>query len=363
METTNTDVLDPLFPFVPKALIESLLSDAKSIPLVLKPTIRKTSGAFLGVEINGLSGLETKIAIDDLQETINAVYEIVVQIITQYNGDVIKCSGDGVMAMWTTSGNITDEISLCTKSALACAVELNKRCSSLSYKFEHNVASWVVPTESTASLVQEDVGRVVVNINTRLSSGDIYVANVGCDGRWMCFILGEVVEDLSNSFGHYQGKLLLSDKAHRSLSQSSNEKISNAAVVACECKELDGDFFEFSPGSHDAELSNISHEQSSVEDIIETFFRLQTRSQKVSVKAIRLLDHIRQGILSQVHEYCRTKLNLGNGNHDADSISGDSRGSRMRSKLQYSPACIGEVTRIVTVCVKIHTNLSIEVNT
>lgn len=67
---------------------------------LLAPSIRHFHGALLFVDISGFTRLSQKMDVDNLRKFINAYFTKLIDIVSKYEGEVIKFAGDAMYIIW-----------------------------------------------------------------------------------------------------------------------------------------------------------------------------------------------------------------------------------------------------------------------
>ncbi|KOO31881.1 guanylyl cyclase, partial [Chrysochromulina tobinii] len=88
--------------------------------------------ALLIVDISGFTALCTKLDIDMLQRHINTYFGELIDVVSKYDGDVLRFVGDALFCAWSLPCGAEAEgtLALATLAACRCALELHQKCSS-----------------------------------------------------------------------------------------------------------------------------------------------------------------------------------------------------------------------------------------
>ena len=133
--------------------------------------------ALLFVDISGFTNLSTKLTVDCLQGHISGYFSALIEVIERNNGDVLRFAGDAVLCAWCVSSGASQEtLTLCTRAACACALELIEKCG-----------TYPIPElEDTSLSIQMGIG---------VSSMHAY--RVGVPERWELLVYGEALLQVS----------------------------------------------------------------------------------------------------------------------------------------------------------------------
>lgn len=101
-------ILDILVKELVQEDIPSASADAEPYALALQgissrllsPSIRHFHGALLFVDISGFTRLSQKMDVDNLRKFINAYFTKLIDIVSKYEGEVIKFAGDALYIVW-----------------------------------------------------------------------------------------------------------------------------------------------------------------------------------------------------------------------------------------------------------------------
>lgn len=386
--------IEPILSFAPKVLIESLTHDAfENLAPQKVPTSRKINGVLLFVDISGFTALANKVSIDDLQSIINGYFDLLFQVISRYDGDIVKYAGDAFFVLWTVDGDKSDDLSHCVVNAAACGEDLNRKCCDYRVKVKSELSSWLLNSTAEVASSSGEYTSFILNVHSSISCGYFSFLNVGHDGRWECFLLGEPVNDLAKTIDQAGiGKLVMTKSAHDAMERwqvKTSFEIggSDSYHANCECKLLNHDCFEFCSSGHEELLAKFrvaasAHSTSSLEllnESIKSYAQLRSSTQRGTVKVAQIVDYIRDGIVGHVHEAIRPSMGLGmsSGHGEQDALNGESGGVRTlstygsrRNVLRtetgsniFASKCSGELRMVVTVFIKINVeNFCSEVN-
>lgn len=64
------------------------------------PSIERFYCSLLFVDISGFTKLSQELALDDLEIHINAYFKMILEIISNYEGEVVKFAGDALFVIW-----------------------------------------------------------------------------------------------------------------------------------------------------------------------------------------------------------------------------------------------------------------------
>lgn len=343
------DSFDDLLPFVPKVLVESLLLDSRKSIVSVRPSIRTVQGAFLFLDISGFSSLGNRVSADVLQSVIKNYFTLLLEVINQHNGDIVKFAGDALCILWANEnqGMIDDVIHI----AAACGAEVNRTCCN--YR----------PGSSLSD--------VVLNVHSSLTCGEISIVNVGYEGRWECFLLGKPIFDLERTIDQAKmGQMVMTEECHSALMNAS-KKGSDAEDFPCKCKLLSQQCYELSYEDHEDVLIsavqgiNITQSHTAKKAMIKKSYDMQTKTRKSVIEANRFAKYLYNGMLGHIHEAARSLLNI---DDKKDFLIAAKSGSTDDTDIDEVPAgpptmLEGELREIVTVFIKIHLDVSSEVIT
>ena len=99
---------------------------------LVEPGAFDFESALLFIDISGFTPLCTKLDIDVLQKHINTFFGILIDVVSQHDGDVLRFAGDALYCAWSLPCGAADEgtLALATLAACRCALELHEKCSS-----------------------------------------------------------------------------------------------------------------------------------------------------------------------------------------------------------------------------------------
>ena len=99
---------------------------------LVEPGAFDFESALLFIGISGFTALCTKLDIDALQKHINTYIGIMIDVVSQHDGDVLRFAGDALYCAWSLPCGAADEgtLALATLAACRCALELHEKCSS-----------------------------------------------------------------------------------------------------------------------------------------------------------------------------------------------------------------------------------------
>lgn len=135
------------------------------------PSAWELDAALLFVDISGFTNLCTRLDIDTLQRHINCYFGELIDVVTDFGGDVLRFAGDALYCAWSLpSGAAADgTLGLATRAACRCALELTRRCG-----------TYPIPeADSTLS------------IHSGIGAGEITAYRVGANARWEFLIAGK----------------------------------------------------------------------------------------------------------------------------------------------------------------------------
>jgi class 3 adenylate cyclase len=65
-----------------------------------KPSIKRFYASLLFVDISGFTVLSQRLPVDDLKTHINGYFKKILDIVSKYDGEVIKFAGDALFIIW-----------------------------------------------------------------------------------------------------------------------------------------------------------------------------------------------------------------------------------------------------------------------
>jgi len=168
---------------------------AMSLPL---PCGIKHECALLFVDISGFTKLSTTLKVEKLSKTINAYFQLIVEHVQSFGGDILKFAGDAVFAEWRASSNKFLEVDegdpmggsfggkglgaeKAVVTAAACAARIIDKCAD--YK------------------VYDDNGKEIatLNLHCAIGFGEVLGAHVGNSDRMEYFIIGEPISQVAKA--------------------------------------------------------------------------------------------------------------------------------------------------------------------
>lgn len=266
---------------------------------LLSPSIRHFHGALLFVDISGFTRLSQKMDVDNLRKFINAYFTKLIDIVSKYDGEVIKFAGDAMYIVWQSkmygrlSGKILfycwdhfslliaslfflamfnidkdEQIRISLRKASVCAAEIIQVCSNYKVELHGDVANspalnlnLSIPSKlnSTTSrkasfLIAEgalqqqllhggdflnpaDNFVAYLNVHCGLSVGMMSGVDVGCDGRWEYFIVGPPLKEVAEAEEcASSGEVMMTDAAHSLIHpKQSVQNEDEIRPIGCHC--------------------------------------------------------------------------------------------------------------------------------
>lgn len=243
---------------------------------LLAPSIRHFHGALLFVDISGFTRLSQKMDVDNLRKFINAYFTKLIDIVSKYEGEVIKFAGDAMYIIWQsklygqTTGKRGDtafvvlcftsyfdriiidnldkeeQIQIAVKKASICASEIIQVCSNYKVELQGDPAAssainlnLTLPSKlnrttsrKASFLIAEDALQqqadllnslsaagddiLYLNVHCGLSVGMMSGIDIGSDGRWEYFIVGPPLKEVAEAEEcASSGEVMMTDAAHR----------------------------------------------------------------------------------------------------------------------------------------------------
>jgi len=95
------------------------------------PITTSHRSAILFVDISGFTKIATSMDVESLSNAINSYFQMIVNEITSYGGDVLKFAGDAIFAEWQVSRQMGSRHNLeyCVSLAASCAASIVANCS------------------------------------------------------------------------------------------------------------------------------------------------------------------------------------------------------------------------------------------
>ena len=167
--------------------------------LIIKPTARYLPGAVLGIHISGLATLIKRLSThgpagsEELTNLLKINYERLVDLFVTHGGDVIKFSGDMLLALWTTEP---------TDKTLETAVVRAAQCGLAIQATLHN------------ERITQDL---TLSFKIAIGAGDVLTTDLGgVYGRWEFLVSGQPLAQIKQAEPYTQpGRVTFSPEAWR----------------------------------------------------------------------------------------------------------------------------------------------------
>jgi hypothetical protein len=287
IELKDLERIDAILPFVPKLLVNNISQDyveclnMKESKVFPSPSIVRFRGALLFVDISGFTILSNKVAIDKFQSIINAYFSLLLGVCDKHDGDVIKFAGDAVFILWSVPINGTDaDYGNCIRKAAKCGEEINRTCCKYKVKvdvdYPHLTA--INPNEiKIGEFMSKDT--YYLNVHSSLTCGEIDLVNVGADGRWECFLVGEPVNQLVDTIDQAPiGHMVMTTACHDIISREEESKrfatidvagkAGDKNLLPCGCWKIAHNCVQFEVNGHNSITSQ--HDEMSNHPVVGT---------------------------------------------------------------------------------------------
>ncbi len=101
------------------------------ISITQLPITKTHEAALLFVDMSGFTKISTTLDVESLSDAINSYFEMIVNNITTYGGDILKFAGDAIFAEWRVDISQKHAIDLdaCVAIAAMCGANIVKTCS------------------------------------------------------------------------------------------------------------------------------------------------------------------------------------------------------------------------------------------
>jgi class 3 adenylate cyclase len=100
---------------------------AANTPTRMLPSTSYFECALLFVDISGFTKLSTKLDPENLSKVINSYFQLIVDTVFEFQGDIQKFAGDALFAEWRVSSTMT--LDQCVDAAATCAAALVRDCA------------------------------------------------------------------------------------------------------------------------------------------------------------------------------------------------------------------------------------------
>eukprot|EP00797_Seminavis_robusta_P022824 Sro368_g127930.2 (2147) ;mRNA; r:15598-22595 len=177
--------------------LDNLLGSSVTIKVPL-PCGVKHHCALLFVDISGFTMLSTRLKVEQLSKTINAYFQLIVEHIEAFGGDVLKFAGDAVFVEWRSTRSsllatsphdphdgmyggegLGDEKAVIT--AAACAARIIDKCTDY-------------------EVMDEDGKKVAtLNLHCAIGYGEVIGVHLGTIDRMEYFIIGDPIKQVATA--------------------------------------------------------------------------------------------------------------------------------------------------------------------
>jgi len=194
----------------------------------LLPPPQTYRAALLMIDISGFTVLSVKLPLQALSKSINDYFQLIVECILEYGGDVVKFAGDAVFAEWKEQKiNLEDESvdeevkSKTVRVATACACRIVERCSDYKVYKNANVAAARVDGDKDDSNTL-----AVLNVHCGIGYGPLTLLHVGDDNRREYLLLGDPITQVSDGIVLGRGgEVVASPQAYKMLFGDLHEEL------------------------------------------------------------------------------------------------------------------------------------------
>lgn len=218
--------------------------EENNVPAVqaVDPSIERFHAALLFVDISGFTALSQRLHVDELRIHINSYFTKILDVVTKYDGEVIKFAGDALYIIWRTkvtslqSPKFNSYSEATLQKAVTCGVEINATCSNYKISFDSSVkgssrrtsllggGSFFSPanTNGRSTYKSDEDAVAYLNVHSGVSMGVIAGMDVGANDRWEYLIFGQPLRDVAKAEAEAdKGQLVISSDAHSILHPSS----------------------------------------------------------------------------------------------------------------------------------------------
>ena len=93
------------------------------------PVTKSHNGALLFVDITGFTKISVMLDVESLSNAINSYFQMIVNEITKFGGDILKFAGDAIFAEWKATKHNNKHLERCVSLAAECAAGIVANCS------------------------------------------------------------------------------------------------------------------------------------------------------------------------------------------------------------------------------------------
>ncbi|MFN2188187.1 MAG: adenylate/guanylate cyclase domain-containing protein, partial [Candidatus Promineifilaceae bacterium] len=187
MRDHSINVVEELKPYVPPLVIRRL---ARSKVDSTQAAAERYSAAVLFVDITGYSALAEGLShkrfegVEELAAFLNQGFELLIQIVEEYGGEVTKFAGDALVAIWPVPQSMA-RVGIAARQRLSDHILLAAQCA------------FSIHERVTASLRSSD-GESLLRLG--IAAGDVYVVHLGgVFDRWEFLLSGEPMVQMSRA--------------------------------------------------------------------------------------------------------------------------------------------------------------------
>ncbi len=188
----SSSLLDTLARYVPELIVHRLANE--SVPLAASAS-QDIPAAVLFADVSGFSDLADHLAqrgpdgAEVLSDTLNAVFDELISLITVLGGDIVTFAGDALLALWTATA---EDLPTAIRRAAQCSLALQ------------------------ALFRDERVSeRVQLAVRMGIGAGQVQLLHIGgVNRRWIWFVTGEpLLQAAQASYDAEPGRVVLSPAA------------------------------------------------------------------------------------------------------------------------------------------------------
>ena len=172
---------------------------------------KKSTATVLFSDIRGFTSLSESMSAQKVSQLLNEYFSAMEPIVSKYNGIINKFIGDAIMAVFGEP--IQDENH--PKNAVKCGFEMLNKVKELNKKWESE-------------------GNTPIQIGVGISTGEVFVGNIGSERRMEYTVIGDTVNLASRLESYnkiYKTHILISSKTYENAADIITvNKISNAEI-------------------------------------------------------------------------------------------------------------------------------------
>lgn len=159
------------------------------------PTLERIEAAMLLADVSGFTSLAEKLAehgptgTEALTQLLNLYFEVLIECVTQHQGEVQSFAGDALFALWpvTSAGQLSEA----TLQAVQCGLAIQQRIATLEVESRLSTLSVALPPALLPARLKL---RISVGV------GEAFLANLGGNaGRWQFLTAGEPFKQIARA--------------------------------------------------------------------------------------------------------------------------------------------------------------------